>query len=166
MATIVIGPTAEGKPRTGDYNLPPVILGATYKATQPTVDDGDVVNLQATARGTLKVTPGVEGFPVTGTVTIVTTKSGTTTRTQVSDSATTVLILASNTNRLGASIINTSTVNLCLRNGSGSATVAASDVTILPTGYYEVPFGYTGEINGIWVSDPNTGVANVVEYTA
>jgi hypothetical protein len=32
-------------------------------------------------------------------------------------------------------------------------------------GYYEVPFGYTGQLTGIWASDPNDGSARVTEIT-
>ena len=32
-------------------------------------------------------------------------------------------------------------------------------------GYYEVPFGYTGQLTGIWATDPGDGAARVTEIT-
>ncbi|MGH6879512.1 MAG: hypothetical protein ACREFM_01235, partial [Hypericibacter sp.] len=99
----------------------------------------------------------------TGQVAI--TPSTTATQTQVADSATDVTILASNSARKGASVTNTSTTNLFLRAGTTAATTSNYTVKLVPDAYYEVPAGFTGAIHGIWATDPNTGNANVTEYS-
>lgn len=76
------------------------------------------------------------------------------------------LLLAANPARLGATITNDSS-NATLRVGYGAAPVSATDfsVTLLPGGsaYLEVPFGFTGEIRGIW--DIASGDARITEMT-
>ena len=93
-------------------------------------------------------------------------KSATATETGVAASATSVTILASNTARRGATVCNdTSSAALHLRLSATAATAASGGYTValLGGGYYEVPFGYTGQIVGIW--DTATGFANVTELT-
>jgi hypothetical protein len=87
------------------------------------------------------------------------------THSSVGDSATSVTILAANTRRRGASIVNASTAILYLNMTGDTATATTAHHVQLPTlAYYEVPFGFTGLITGIWASDAG-GSANVVEYT-
>jgi hypothetical protein len=38
-------------------------------------------------------------------------------------------------------------------------------VRLVQYAYFEVPFGYTGRIDGIWQTDPGDGAARVCEYT-
>jgi hypothetical protein len=96
---------------------------------------------------------------------ITLTKATTGTQTQVPDDASSVTILAANSNRLGATILNTSTVTLYLRLSSSAATTSNYTVALVANAYYEVPFWYSGQITGIWASDPGTGNANVTELT-
>lgn len=82
--------------------------------------------------------------------------------TQVAASATSVTLLASNSTRKGASIMNTGSTTLHLSYVTPAiATATAAD---LVTGaYFEVPFRYTGAIYGIWDGSP-TGKANINEF--
>lgn len=91
--------------------------------------------------------------------------SGTATRTQVADSASDGLILAANAARLGATIWNDSSAILYL--GLGTTTVTTTNYTaqLSEGAYYEVPFGFTGQIRGIWATDPGDGAARVTELT-
>jgi len=92
-------------------------------------------------------------------------KSNTCTFSTVGDSDSSVTLLASNSRRKGASIVNTSTAILYLRMDGGTATATTGyNVPLIQGGYFEVPFGYTGAITGIWASDAG-GAANVAEYT-
>lgn len=93
-------------------------------------------------------------------------KASSSAQTTVNDNAASVTILAANSARRGATIINDSTATLYLRLSSSSATTTNYTVQIVTNAYYEVPFQYTGEITGIWASDPNTGAARVTELTA
>lgn len=80
--------------------------------------------------------------------------------TSVSASTSNTLLLASNSIRLGATLYNDSSSVLYVKLG---VTASLTDFTnrIFPSCYYEVPFGYTGEIEGFWVSA--TGHARVGE---
>lgn len=92
-------------------------------------------------------------------------KSNTCTFSTVGDSASSVTLLASNHQRKGASIVNTSTAVLYIRMDGGTATTTTGyNVALTQGGYFEVPFGYTGLITGIWASDAG-GAANMAEYT-
>lgn len=92
--------------------------------------------------------------------------SPTGTTTVVPDLATVTTLLAANAARRGATIYNDSSAVLRLKLGSAAA--ADSFTMILAGngsgigGYYEVPFGYTGIITGIWASDAG-GDAKVTE---
>lgn len=81
----------------------------------------------------------------------------------VASSASSVALLSANTRRAGASIQNTSTAILYLLLGGGTATATtAHSVQIPSNGYYEVPYGFTGAISGIWASA--NGSANITEF--
>lgn len=86
-------------------------------------------------------------------------------RTQVADSAADVQLLAANAARLGASIQNDSSAVLFVGLGAAAATSTNYTVRLVQNAYYEVPFNYTGEIRGIWASDPNDGAARITEIT-
>lgn len=118
--------------------------------------------------------------PVSGTLTAVTTVTAVTditnavktrpaanttgTQSNVASSGSDVTILASNANRLGAAVYNDSTqiLYLLLANATSSTTVYTVQMATLT--YYEVPFGYSGVIKGIWASA--NGSARVTEITA
>lgn len=83
--------------------------------------------------------------------------------TSINDSAASQTLLAANAARKGATIFNDSTVALYVKFGT---TASPTDFTAKmdAQGYYEVPFGYTGRIDGIWASDA-AGAARVTELT-
>lgn len=95
--------------------------------------------------------------------------AATATLTSVSSTAASQTIKAANTARLGLSISNTDANILYLLLGGGTAsatnfTVAISGATATAIGYYEVPYGFTGAITGIWAVD-GAGAALVTEFT-
>jgi hypothetical protein len=100
---------------------------------------------------------------IAATITTKEKRSSTGTHSNVAGNASSVTILASNANRLGASIFNDSGAILYLDTTGGTATTSNYTLQIAPNGYYEMPFQYTGLITGIWASA--TGNARVVEYT-
>lgn len=83
-------------------------------------------------------------------------------RSDVAASASSVTVLALNAARKGATIYNDSAEAAFLKFGT---TASSSDFTVkvAADGYFEVPFGYTGRIDGIWGSA--TGNARVTELT-
>jgi hypothetical protein len=99
---------------------------------------------------------------VTNPVSVTTDPSGTATISQVPSATTSEVILAANANRKGATIFNDSTKILFLAAGP-TAAAAAYTVQLATKAYYEVPYGYTGVISGIWQAV--NGTAQVTEFT-
>lgn len=90
--------------------------------------------------------------------------SSSTVATTVTSSATQITILAANPERKGASICNNSTGNLLidLIPATGSIDADTFGLKLPPQSYYELPFGYTGAIMGLW--DAVNGSALVREF--
>lgn len=102
---------------------------------------------------------------VTGNVSVKPAACTTGTQSIVASSATDVTILASNAARLGGSVYNDSasaTLYLLLANATSSTTVYSTQLP--PNAYFEIPFGYTQVLKGIWSAA--VGNARVMEYTA
>ena len=89
--------------------------------------------------------------------------SATATLSNVNDTATSTTLLSSNTSRKGATIHNDSTAVLYVKFGT-TASATSFTVKMAADAYYEVPFGYTGRIDGIWASDAS-GAARITEMT-
>ena len=89
--------------------------------------------------------------------------SATATHTTVNDTASSVTLLAANSARRGATIHNDSTAVLYVKHGA-TASAASHTLKMAANSYYEVPFGYTGIIDGIWASDAS-GMAMMTEFT-
>lgn len=86
------------------------------------------------------------------------------THSSVASAAASTTILAANPRRKGATIFNTDANALCLDLSGGTATATTRfHVRLTQNQYYEVPFGYTGLITGIWEAD-GAGAANVAEF--
>lgn len=96
---------------------------------------------------------------------VVAFNSSSATKANVSDAATSTTILAANVSRIGATIWNDSTAILYLDLTGGTATATSCSVKLIADAFYEVPFGYTGLITGIWASDAS-GAARVTEFVA
>ncbi|MBW4421545.1 MAG: hypothetical protein KME13_20360 [Myxacorys californica WJT36-NPBG1] len=67
----------------------------------------------------------------------------------VGASTTAVSILAANGSRKGATITNNSTATLSI-DFAATVTTAAFSLQLFSNDYFEVPYGYTGAISGIW----------------
>ncbi len=86
------------------------------------------------------------------------------TESNVASSGTNVTILAANSGRIGGTVYNDSTQVLYLLLGVGPASSTVYTVQMAAAGYYEIPFGYTGILTGLWASA--NGSARVTELTA
>ena len=146
------------------------MTGTFWQATQP-VSGTFWQATQPVSIASMPSTPVTGTFwqatqPVSGTVAAVTVPSpaATATVTSVADTATSAQLLASNGNRYGATIFNDSSATLYVKLGT---TASATDYTVkvVQNSYYEVPFRYTGRIDGIWASDPGDGAARITEFT-
>lgn len=125
-----------------------------------------ITSLIALVPTSLGAKTAANSFAVTiATDDVLVQRPGTGTNSSVSASATAGTLIASNSARKGATIENNSTsaTLYVLLSGSGTVSSTVKSLTILAGGYYEVPFGYTGRITGVWASA--TGFASVTEFT-
>ncbi len=99
-----------------------------------------------------------------GAVTATPSSSSTATLSNVSGSASSVTLLASNASRKNATFFNDSTSLLYIKFGTTASTTSYT-VQVPPGYYYEMPIGqmYTGRIDGIWSAA--NGAARVTELT-
>ncbi len=87
--------------------------------------------------------------------------TATATLANVSSSATSVTLIASNAARRGATIYNDSTAILYIKFGA-TASSTSHTVQVAASGYYEFPYPcYTGVVDGIWASA--NGSARITE---
>lgn len=103
--------------------------------------------------------------PTTVAVTQAALAASTATLTNVSGSATTVSLLASNAGRKGAMVTNDSTASLYVKFGTTASTTSYT-VLIPPGAYYEFPANtaiYTGAVDGIWSAA--NGAARITELS-
>lgn len=90
--------------------------------------------------------------------------SGTGTQTIVASSASSVQIIAADSNfgRIGVAIYNDSSAVLYLLLSATTASATVYTVQMAAGSYYEVPYNYVGVINGIWASA--NGNARITEF--
>ena len=188
LRTVNVGPTDEGQPAsdtssgyglngrlqriaqrlTSLIGLFPTSLGQKTMANSLAVtvaSDQSAVPVSGTfwqATQPVSGTVSVGNFPSTQ----ATTPAGnaTATLTNVNDSASSVTLLSANSARKGATIHNDSTAILYVKFGTTASTTSYT-VKMVADAYYEVPFDYTGRIDGIWASDAS-GAARVTEISA
>lgn len=107
-------------------------------------------------------------LPISGTVAVSSgggaAAASTATLTNVNDSNVSATLLAANSSRLGATIFNDSDQILYVKFGT-TASSSSFTVKMAAGDYYEVPYLYTGKIDGIWAAD-STGAARITEFTA
>jgi hypothetical protein len=82
-------------------------------------------------------------------ITTTTARPATNNSTSVMAATSNTVLLAPNGIRLGATVYNDSSALLYLKLGI-TATFSDFTIKLFPFCYYEVPFGYTGEIDAIW----------------
>lgn len=95
--------------------------------------------------------------------TVTTARPATSVTSSVAASISNTVLLPSNTARLGATIYNDSSSSLLYLKLGATATTTDFTVKMLPLSYYEVPYGYTGEIDAIW--NKASGFARIDELT-
>lgn len=83
--------------------------------------------------------------------------------TSVNSAASSTTIIAANRLRAGVTVTNTDANILYLRVGGGTASSTSFSVALAANAHWEAPYGFTGEITGIWAVD-GTGAALVTEY--
>ncbi len=104
--------------------------------------------------------PEIDGY---GNVSVQQAKSSTANDGYVAATTSNVRLLSENPNRLGATIFNDSTIAILYLKLGVAASMTNYTVQVFPSGYYEVPYEYTGEIDGIWTA--SVGFATITELT-
>ena len=123
-------------------------LTTLANAADPTITEGNQALISVDLKGYQRVRP-IRSSTVGGP-------------SQVASSATSGTLLAANSARLGATLYNDST-QICYVKFGATASATSYTVQMYPQTYYEVPFGYTGRIDGIWVAA--NGYAYVTELS-
>lgn len=118
--------------------------------TSEVTTDGDVVALNATARGELRVDADL--------------RSSSSSFGSVNSGTSSVTILAASATRKGATIVNTDANILYLDMTGGTAATTRYAYALAQGAILEVPFGYAGNITGIWAAD-GSGAALVTEFS-
>jgi len=134
---IVVGAAANGAAVTGN----PVLMAGS--------DGTNARTLKTDTTGILQVSS-------------TQTKSNTSAVTSVSSSVTNITLLATNTNRLGATVYNDSNQTLYLKLGATASTTSFT-AKVGAQGYFEVPAAFTGQLDGLWAGA--NGAARVTELT-
>lgn len=75
-------------------------------------------------------------------------------------------LLAPNTARMGAALVNDVNADCYVGLSTVAVTTASYTVKVGPGGYYEVPFGFTGGVRGFWLSTLSSGSMRVTELTS
>lgn len=94
--------------------------------------------------------------------------ASTATRSAVADSATAVSLIAANGGRKGLVITNDSSARLFVGYGTVDPTTTDYTFVLLSGQTWEMAPGtiFTGQLKGIWETDPNDGSARITELTA
>lgn len=149
------------------------VLTADTLATNATVAyladlPGGVTNfrVRSTAFGTGTANVGVapSGMVAMPVVSIGNQGGGTGANTSVSGSASAVTLKAANNARRGLTLFNDSASACFVLLGAGTVSATVFSVKMSAGTYYEVPYGFTGIVTGIWVTA--TGNMRVTELTA
>lgn len=163
----VSNPTAGGGLTDAQLRATPVDVDviAALPAGTNNIGDVDIASLPNEGQQTMANSISVAIASNQTAIPTTDQKSATGTVTAVADNAASVTLLASNAARLGASIANDSSAALYIKCG-GTASLTSYTVRVAQYGYWEVPFDYTGVIDGIWATDPGDGAARITEFTA
>jgi hypothetical protein len=157
------------KPNAGEA-LPVQVFGGG-------VADGAIVDGESSIKATVKdyansnpltvVLVDTNGDPYVASGS-VSTPPATSTRSSVNDSATAVSLIASNSGRKGLIITNDSSARLFV--GLGTVDPTTTDYTFVihggQTWEMRPDAVFTGQLKGIWETDPNDGAARITELTA
>jgi hypothetical protein len=164
-AATVYGASGDYTPFSVDTAGRQRVIGAVAQNVAPS---GDIVLVGGYATGTPTTQVSVDGRAAwimldrMGRV-VTTTKCGTTNTTSVAGTTSTAILLSTSVARVGATIYNDSAAILYVLLGTGTPSATAFTVKLQPDDYWEVPFGWLGQINGTWASA--TGAARITELS-
>lgn len=84
--------------------------------------------------------------------------------TKIASSSQNVTLLARNAQRKGAVINNTASTMLYVACTAAPAAAEAFTYCLPPRSSTDLPFGYTGPVNGLWADNPGDGWAVITEF--
>lgn len=150
----------------------PLPAGASTLAEQQTqtaslsvLDDWDETNRAAVnlIAGQVGVQGGI-GDVTALTQRVVEARADTGAQTSVADNAASTTLISANANRVKVLITNDSSARLYIRFEAAAASLTAYGVSLAQHEAWE-ELNYTGEIRGIWATDPGDGAARITEFT-
>lgn len=152
--------------------LPVEIVGGG--ASDGAIVDGTSSSIKATVKDYANANPiavvlvDTNGDAYTATGGGGATPPATATRTQVADSAVAVSLIAANAGRKGLVITNDSSARLFVGYGTVDPTTTNYTFVLLSGQTWEMTPSnvFTGQLKGIWETDPNDGAARLTELTA
>ncbi len=147
---------------SGSLALDATLTGGTQQAR---ITDGtNVATVKAASTAAVAADKAlVVAISPNNALTTTTAKATTPAQSTVAASASNVALLALNANRLGATIFNDSaSATLYVKLGTAAST-SSYTAQLFPSGYYEIPYNYTGAIEGIWSAA--VGNARITELT-
>lgn len=133
------------------------VTGTFFQATQPVS-----IATMPTTPVTGTFFQATQPVSIAATIAVKEVRSTTPSQSSVSVTNSNTSILASNSNRLGATFYNEGAAICYLKLGS-TASITSYTIQIQVGGYYEIPFGYTGAIFGI--TSAGTATLRVTEIS-
>lgn len=162
----VSNPTAGGGLTDAELRASPVDVevAAALPAGTNNIGDVDIASLPNEGQQTMANSISVAIASNQSNVPTLEARSATAAQTSVADNAASVSLLAANANRIKALITNDSSARLYIRFEAAAASLTAYGVSLAQYETWE-ELQYTGEIRGIWATDPGDGAARITEFT-
>lgn len=141
-----------------------VEVAAALPAGTNNIGDVDVASLpdegQQTMANSISVAVASDQTPIP----VSEERSSTAAQSSVADSASSQTLIAANASRIKVLITNDSSARLYIRFEAAAASLTAYGVSLAQYEAWE-ELNYTGEIRGIWATDPGDGAARITEFT-
>lgn len=138
-------------------NVVPILTDEVTDATLGTGQKQLIGIVDATINGTNKLKVDAAGAALVKEI-----RSSAVTQTPVAATTASATYIASNANRIGATIFNDTAVVLYVSLNGVAASATNCLVQVAPGGYYEIPFGFTGDVRCVLAS--GTGTVRVAEF--
>lgn len=141
-----------------------VVVGAELPAGTQNIGDVDIASLPNEGQQTMANSISVAIASNQSSVPTTEARSVTGTQSSVADNAASVTLLAANAARIKCLITNDSSARLYILFNASAASLTAYGVSLAQYETWE-ELNYTGEIRGIWATDPGDGAARITEFT-
>lgn len=137
---------------------------AALPAGNNNIGDVDIASLPNEGQQTMANSISVAIASNQSNVPVLDARASTATTTSVADSASSVTLLSANSARIKVIITNDSSARLYILFAASAASLTAYVLSLAQHESWE-ELNYTGEIRGIWATDPGDGAARITEFT-